>query len=43
MKGICVYYYSEEFRDSYEMQILRRAADFKYMCDEYIEEVLEED
>ncbi|AAM23736.1 putative nucleotidyltransferase [Caldanaerobacter subterraneus subsp. tengcongensis MB4] len=41
LKGICVYSYSEEFKDSYEMQILRRAADFKYMYDKYIEEVLE--
>ncbi|AEM77971.1 nucleotidyltransferase domain-containing protein [Thermoanaerobacter wiegelii] len=41
LKGICIYYYSEEFKDAYEMRILRRAADFKYVYDKYNEEVLE--
>ncbi|MDI3310397.1 MAG: nucleotidyltransferase domain-containing protein [Thermoanaerobacterium sp.] len=41
LKGICVYYYSEEFKDEYEMRILQRAADFKYVYDKYNEEVLE--
>jgi uncharacterized protein len=41
LKGICIYTSSEEFRDDYEMAILRRAADFKYVLDKYTEEVLE--
>ena len=39
--GICVYNISEEFKDEYEMMILRRAADFKYVLDKYAEEALE--
>jgi hypothetical protein len=39
--GICVYSISEEFKDEYEMMILRRAADFKYVLDKYTEEALE--
>lgn len=41
LKGICIYSVSEEFKDNYEMIILRRAADFKYVLDKYIEEALE--
>ncbi|MGB4411058.1 MAG: nucleotidyltransferase domain-containing protein [Atribacterales bacterium] len=41
LKGICIYSVSEEFKDNYEMMILRRAADFKYVLDKYIEEALE--
>ncbi len=41
IKGICVYNISEEFRDNYEMMILRRSADFKYVLDKYYEEALE--
>lgn len=41
LKGICVYSASEEFKDNYEMMILRRAADFKYVLEKYIEEALE--
>ena len=39
--GICVYSISEEFKDEYEMMVLRRAADFKYVLDKYAEEALE--
>ena len=39
--GICVYRISEEFKDEYEMMVLRRAADFKYVLDKYAEEALE--
>ena len=39
--GICVYNISEEFKDEYEMMILRRSADFKYVLDKYAEEALE--
>ncbi|MBC7320484.1 nucleotidyltransferase domain-containing protein [bacterium] len=42
LKGICVYSISEEFKDSYEMMILRRSADFKYVLDKYYEEALED-
>ncbi|RLL85284.1 nucleotidyltransferase domain-containing protein [Petrotoga sp. Shatin.DS.tank11.9.2.9.3] len=41
LKGICVYSESESFKDEYEMMILRRAADFKYVLDLYTKEVLE--
>ncbi|HOQ51901.1 MAG TPA: nucleotidyltransferase domain-containing protein [Candidatus Atribacteria bacterium] len=41
LKGICIYSVSEEFKDNYEMMILRRAADFKYVLEKYIEEALE--
>lgn len=41
LKGICIYSISEQFKDDYEMMILRRAADFKYVLDKYNEEVLE--
>ncbi|QPM67299.1 nucleotidyltransferase domain-containing protein [Atribacter laminatus] len=39
--GICVYSISEEFKDEYEMMVLRRAADFKYVLDKYAEDALE--
>ena len=39
--GICVYSISEEFKDEYEMMVLRRSADFKYVLDKYSEEALE--
>jgi len=41
LKGICIYSVSEEFKANYEMMILRRAADFKYVLEKYIEEALE--
>jgi len=42
IKGICVYSISEEFKDNYEMMILRKSADFKYVLDKFYEEALEE-
>ena len=39
--GICVYNISREFKDEYEMMVLRRAADFKYVLDKYAEGALE--
>lgn len=42
LKGICVYSVSEDFKDSYEMMILRRSADFRYVLDKYYEEALED-
>jgi len=41
LKGIGVYSISEEFKDEYEMMVLRRSADFKYVLDKYAEEALE--
>ncbi|AST56534.1 DNA polymerase subunit beta [Thermoanaerobacterium thermosaccharolyticum] len=41
LKGVCIYYYSETYKDMYEMKILQKAADFKYVLDKYNEEVLE--
>ena len=41
LSGICVYKISEEFKDEYEMMVLRRAADFKYVLDKYAEGALE--
>jgi len=40
--GYCIYSQSEEFKDLYEEDILKRAADFKYVLDKYYEERLEE-
>ncbi len=42
VKGICVYQVSQERRDTYEMMILRRAADFRPFLQKYLREVLEE-
>ncbi|MEW5793300.1 MAG: nucleotidyltransferase domain-containing protein [Bacillota bacterium] len=42
VKGICVYAVSEERRDTYEMMILRRAADFRPFLEAYLRDVLEE-
>ena len=39
--GICVYIISEEFKDEYEMMVLRRSADLKYVLDKYSKEALE--
>lgn len=41
IKGICIYYVSGEFKDNYELMILRRSADFKYVLNRYYEEALE--
>ncbi|MGC8707561.1 MAG: nucleotidyltransferase domain-containing protein [Athalassotoga sp.] len=40
--GYCVYSESEKFKDFYEEQILKHAADFKYVLDRYYEERLED-
>lgn len=42
IEGICIYKVSEEFKDDYEMAILRRYPDFKYFYDKFLEEALEE-
>jgi predicted nucleotidyltransferase len=42
VKGICVYQASEERREEYEMNILRRAADFAPVLDLFHRECLEE-
>lgn len=41
VRGLCIYFISEEFKERYEMMILRRYADFKYDYDKFIEEALE--
>ncbi len=41
LKGICVYSAGEAFKDDYEMMILRRAADFRYVLEKFYEEALE--
>lgn len=41
IEGICIYYISEDFKDNYELMVLRRAADFKYDLDKFTQEVLE--
>jgi len=41
IKGICVYSISDDFKENYEMMILRRSADFKYVLDKFYEEALE--
>jgi hypothetical protein len=40
--GICVYQISEGFRDRYEMDVLRRAADFRPVLRRFHREILEE-
>lgn len=42
IKGTCIYQASAEFRETYEMKILRRAADFRPFLERYLREVLEE-
>ncbi len=42
LKGRCLYAVSEEKKDEYEMNILRRAADFRPFLERYLEEALEE-
>lgn len=42
IQGLCIYKISEEFKEKYEMMVLRRGADFKYVLDKYYEEALEE-
>ncbi len=41
IKGICIYSISEEFKENYEMMILRRSADFRYVLNKFYEEALE--
>lgn len=41
LKGICIYHASEQFREEYEMMVLRRSADFRYVLQKFYEEVLE--
>ena len=40
--GICIYAVSPAIKDTYEENILRRAADFKPFLEKYLEEYLEE-
>ncbi|TYP53313.1 nucleotidyltransferase domain-containing protein [Thermosediminibacter litoriperuensis] len=40
--GICAYAKSESLKDDYELKILARAADFRYILNKYYEERLEE-
>jgi predicted nucleotidyltransferase len=42
VKGICVYAKDEQTREDYEMNILRRAADFRPILEAFLREVLEE-
>ncbi len=42
MRGTCVYESDEQTRDNYEMNILRRAADFRPVLAKFLEESLEE-
>ncbi|MDK2854961.1 MAG: uncharacterized protein PWQ86_174 [Bacillota bacterium] len=41
IKGICVFSSSQERRDQYEMNVLRRAADFRPFLEKFFEEALE--
>jgi len=41
-RGKCVYAESEEFKEEYEMSILRRAADFRWVLEKFYEEKLSE-
>ncbi len=40
--GICIYCSDPPFREAYEEDVLRRAADFKPFLDRYLDEFLEE-
>jgi hypothetical protein len=42
ISGICIYSYDDKFRDLYEEDILRRAADFKPFLERYLDEYLAE-
>ena len=41
--GKCLYYSDPNFKETYEENILRRAADFKPFLERYFDELLEED
>ncbi|MFZ5648493.1 MAG: nucleotidyltransferase domain-containing protein [Bacillota bacterium] len=42
INGRCLYFLSPEFRETYEENVLRRAADFRPFLEMYLDEVLEE-
>lgn len=42
IKGICVYKKSQEIQDQFEMNVLRRLPDFKYVLEQYEKEILEQ-
>ncbi|WP_297209641.1 MULTISPECIES: nucleotidyltransferase domain-containing protein [Thermodesulfovibrio] len=42
IEGECIYSISEEKRDNYEMEILRKYPDFRYLYNKFLEESLEE-
>lgn len=42
IKGICIYAVSEDVREAYEHNILARAADFRWVLEQYYRERLEE-
>ena len=42
IKGICIYFKSEEFKDEYEHNILAKAADFRWVLEQYYRERLED-
>ncbi len=41
IKGSCIYFKSEELREHFEMNVLRRLPDFKYLMSLYEKEFLE--
>jgi len=41
IKGTCVFFKSEEIREQFEMNVLRRLPDFKYLLSSYEKEFLE--
>ena len=40
--GECIYFFDQDYKDSYEDRILARAADFQYVLDKYYEEKMAE-
>lgn len=40
--GRCIYYSSPDFKETYEENVLRRAADFRPFLERYLDEMLEE-
>ena len=40
--GHCIYYFSLDFKETYEENVLRRAADFRPFLERYLDEMLEE-
>ena len=41
-RGKCVYAESDDFKDEYEISVLRRAADFRWVLEKFYEEKLSE-